>query len=192
MFRRTKSAEATSPGSNGTAAAAGAVKEGGKGRPTPTRKEAEAAAKARAKAVQSGKAATKQERAALNAKAREGMRKGDERYLPTRDKGPVRRFIRDYVDGRLCMAEFLVPVVLLMFVLSATDPVLANSISMTAFVLVIVDSLWMSYRLKRTLRAKFPDESHRGAVSYAIIRSMQIRWLRLPKPQVKLGGAPKA
>ena len=34
------------------------------------------------------------------AKQREALANGDERYLPARDKGPVRRFVRDYVDSR--------------------------------------------------------------------------------------------
>lgn len=40
------------------------------------------------------------------ARQREAMASGDERYLPVRDKGPVRRFARDYVDSRWCVAEF--------------------------------------------------------------------------------------
>ena len=47
---------------------------------------------------------------------REGMRTGDERYLPARDKGPVRRYVRDFVDARLCMAELLLPLLVLMMI----------------------------------------------------------------------------
>ena len=45
------------------------------------------------------------------------MRTGDERYLPARDKGPVKRFIRDYVDARLSIAEFLLPLLIVIMVL---------------------------------------------------------------------------
>ncbi len=45
----------------------------------------------------------------------------------------------------------------------------------------------MVFRLRRELRRRFPDESTKGAVGYGILRSLQLRWLRLPKPQVKLG-----
>lgn len=31
----------------------------------------------------------------------------------------------------------------------------------------------------------------KGTTFYAIMRLIQLRWLRLPKPQVKVGGAPK-
>ena len=106
MFRRTsktETAQRPTPPRQGP---------GAKGRPTPTRKEAEAAARERAKAPMDKKAAQKvlrERRAESNAKMREGMRTGDERYLPDRDKGPVKRFIRNFVDARLSIAEFLLP-----------------------------------------------------------------------------------
>jgi hypothetical protein len=42
-------------------------------------------------------------------------------------------------------------------------------------------------RVRRELRRRFPDQSTKGATGYAILRSIQLRWLRLPKPKVKLG-----
>ena len=52
-----------------------------------------------------------------SSKMREAMRTGDDRYLPARDQGPVRRFIRDYVDSRFWVLELMLPVmvVLLLF-----------------------------------------------------------------------------
>ena len=34
---------------------------------------------------------------------------------------------------------------------------------------------------------RFPDESTKGAVLYAFMRSMQMRFMRIPKAQVKIG-----
>jgi hypothetical protein len=189
VFRRTKSSD--SP----TTEQAAVAKEGGKGRPTPTRKEAEAARKARAKAAANPKAAPgkagRADRAAHNARVREAMRSGDERYLPQRDKGPVRRYIRDWVDARLCMAELLLPLLVVVMVSQAISPVLANGIWTATILLVALDTAWLTFRLRRALRAQFPDESQRGAVFYAVMRALQIRWLRMPKPQVRIGGAAK-
>lgn len=182
MFRRTKPAEA--------APATTPVKEGGKGRPTPSRREAEAAARARAKATVDRKAAAKTDRARRaqqSAKVREAMRTGDERYLPARDKGPVRRFIRDFVDSRLCMAELLLPLLILIMVTQPLSPTLSNGLWTTTVLLIVLDTTWLVFRLRRALNARFPKESHKGAVGYALLRAMQLRWLRLPKPQVKLG-----
>jgi hypothetical protein len=47
------------------------------------------------------------------------------------------------------------------------------------------------FRIKRALREKFPDESLKGTTFYTILRALQLRWLRMPKPRVKLGGAPR-
>ena len=178
LFRRTKP-EPSTPTVD--------AKEGGKGRPTPSRKEAEAAARARAKGVQDRKAATRAQRAEQNARVREGMRTGDERYLPARDKGPVRRFIRNYVDSRLCMAEFLLPLLVIILVAQPFAPGLSNGLWSATVLLVGLDTVWLTFRLRRTLRGRFPNDSHKGAIGYAILRSIQIRWLRLPKPQVRLG-----
>ena len=38
---------------------------------------------------------------------------GDEANLPLRDKGPAKRFIRDYVDARWNVGEFMLPVMVL-------------------------------------------------------------------------------
>ena len=187
VFRRTKPAE--------TAPQTTVVKDGGKGRPTPSRREAQAAARARAQGPQDKKGAaklTREQRAAQNARVREGMRTGDERYLPARDKGPVRRFVRDYVDARVCMAELLLPLLVVIMVTQPLAPGLSNGLWSATVLLVGLDTMWLVFRLRRLLREKFPNDSHKGATGYAILRSIQLRWLRLPKPQVKLGGAPKS
>jgi hypothetical protein len=119
------------------------------------------------------------------------MLTGDERYLPARDKGPVRRFCRDFVDSRRTTGEFLLPYFLVIFVLMSIPvppiPAVATYLWLLALVVVPVDLILLGRRLKRELRRRFPDESHRGAVAYAVMRATQIRRLRLPKPQVKPG-----
>jgi hypothetical protein len=186
LFRRTKSEETT--------AATPVEKEGGKGRPTPTRREAEAAAKARAKPPKTRREAAKQmreRRAQQQAKMREGLKTGDERYLPARDQGKVRRFVRDRIDSRLCMAEFLLPLLLIIMVLQYSGNAQLQSVSnglwTATILLVLVDTLFLVWRLKRDLKERFPDESHKGATFYGILRALQLRFLRLPKPRVKLG-----
>jgi Protein of unknown function (DUF3043) len=169
-------------------------KPGGKGRPTPTRKEAEAAAKARAKAPRSRKeqaAAQRSARLESGAKTRQAMRTGDDRYLPARDKGPVRRFIRDFVDSRISIMELLLPVLVVSLVLgysgSARLVVFGNALVMGALLLVLVDMLILRIRLHRQLARRFPDEPVKGTTFYAIMRAMQLKFLRMPKAMVKLG-----
>ena len=204
MFRRSDKSESTTP-SSPTAAPADAPAAGtprgtgAKGRPTPTRREAEAAAKARARAATDSKEARKlqrSKRAEESRKVRAGMKAGDERYLMARDKGPVKRFVRDFVDGRVSIAEFLLPLLLVTFLLQASgNPSLirfGGALWSTTILVVIIDTLWLVFRLKRALRARFPEENLRGTTFYGILRALQVRPLRTPKAKVRIGGAPKA
>jgi hypothetical protein len=195
LFRRTKS-EPAAPADQTTASvgssngAAGAAK--GKGRPTPSRKEAEAAARARAKAAQGSRGgatgATRADRAASSRRIREGMKAGDERYLPARDKGPVRRFVRDFVDRRLCLAELAIPLLFASLLVSASGLAGAgNGIMNATLLVVVVDSTVLWFRLRRELRRRFTDASTKGLLFYAMTRALQLRFLRIPKPQVRLG-----
>ena len=130
-----------------------------------------------------------------NSRVRQGMRSGDERYLPKRDQGPVKRFIRDFVDARVSIAEFLLPLLIVIMVLqySGNTSLIAfgRALWTTTLLVVALDTIWLLFRLKRALRAKFPDESLRGTTFYTILRILQLRWLRAPKTQVRIGGAPR-
>jgi hypothetical protein len=171
---------------------------GAKGRPTPTRKEAEAASRQRAKSTMDKKAAQRvlrERRTEQNQKMREGMRSGDERYFPQRDKGPVKRFIRDFVDSRLTVVEFLLPLLLVIWLMQAfggSSLVKFSSALWTTSILVVaVDTIWLIVRLRRGIRREFPEESLRGTTTYALMRVIQVRPLRQPKPRVRIGGKPK-
>jgi hypothetical protein len=187
LFRRSK----TETAPDAVTVTDPAVKPAGKGRPTPTRKEAEAAARARAKAALDPKASRREQRrqrAARSAQARQGMKEGDARYLPKRDQGPVRAFVRDFVDVRLNMAEFAVPILFASLLLSSAGQANLGSALINALMLVVIlDSLFLRWRLRRELRRRFPDESLKGTTFYAYMRALQLRFLRLPKPRVKLG-----
>ena len=191
MFRRTKSEQATTSSTESPA-----EKAGGKGRPTPTRKEAEAAAKARAKTPRTRKeqlAAQRQGRATSSKTIRQAMRDGDERYYPARDKGPVRRFVRDFVDVRFSLIELVIPLMLITLILgysgNSTLMSLGNSLLLLIVLVVIFDMLWLRFRLRREITRRFPDQSHKGLTYYAITRAMQMKFMRMPKPQVKIGQA---
>lgn len=170
----------------------------GKGRPTPSRKQAQAEAKRRARAAVDTKEARRQQRSKrseLARKQRQGMKEGDERYLMARDKGPVKRFTRDYVDARLSIAELLLPILVLALVLqsagSASMVNLGSSLMTTTILVVFADSAFAIWRLKRRLRAEMPDESLKGVTFYALMRMLQLRPTRIPKTRVKIGGRPK-
>ena len=174
------------------------VKDGGKGRPTPKRKDAEAATRERAKASLDSKAAQKlqrERRSAESRKVRDALRSGDERHMPARDRGPVKKFVRNYVDSRFCIAELLLPALLLIMVLSYSGNASARNLGFTLQTVVVVvtvlDTVWFIFRLRRKLRTELPDESLRGVTTYALTRAVQMRFMRLPKPTVRIGGSPR-
>jgi hypothetical protein len=185
VFRRTKSESDTVEVE---------AKPGGKGRPTPTRKEAEALARAKARAPRTRKelaARQRQVKSEDGRKIREGMKAGDERYLLPRDKGPVRRFIRDYIDSRFSILELLIPLLIIVMLLGYSGSQAMASASylvmLATFLFVIVDVVLLRLRLRKELIHRFPGESTKGTTWYAISRSMQMKFMRMPKAQVKIG-----
>ena len=167
----------------------------GKGRATPKRREAE---KGRRRAITAPPKDRKQAYREARERSREdrrvsmqALRTGDERHLPPRDRGPVRRYARDIVDARRSVAEFFLPLAVIILVLtyvgSETLQTAGSALWLALVVLIIIDSVLLARRLKRGLKRSFPDESQRGALPYALMRSMQIRRFRLPPPRIKAG-----
>ncbi|MFG3283813.1 DUF3043 domain-containing protein [Streptomyces sp. NPDC048111] len=171
--------------------------EAPKGRPTPKRSEAQTQRRRASTVPTDRKEAAKRQREARRvdmAKQREALANGDQRYLPARDKGPVRKFTRDFVDSRFSVAEMFLPLAVIILVLSMIRIGSLQNISLllwlVVIVLIVLDSIGLAFRLKRALAARFPDESKKGAVAYGLMRTLQMRRLRLPKPQVKRGERP--
>lgn len=166
------------------------VDASGKGRATPTRAEQEAARKRPlVPDTKEAKDRAKAELAAQREKARLGMAAGDDKYLTARDKGPQRKFVRDFVDAGWHLGEAVMPAMVVV-ILATFIPVLG--IQYWAFVglwififFVIGDMVLTSYRVKKAARAKWGDKTEKGLGWYAAMRSIQMRFLRLPKPQVK-------
>jgi Protein of unknown function (DUF3043) len=175
------------------------AKPAGKGRPTPKRRDAEKRNRQPITAPRTRKEAYRRERdvrprgsSADSKQIRQGIARGDERYLPRRDKGPVRKLARDYVDSRRTFGEFFMYLTILIVVASMAAP-LAVRIYLQSFGLpvmlavIIAESFFISSRVKKLARERFPDESTQGVGIYAVTRSMQIRRLRMPQARLKPG-----
>jgi hypothetical protein len=168
------------------------AREGGKGRPTPKRREAERGRRRVAAAPRDRKEAyrrTRDQQREQRARMMHGLKAGDERLLPKRDRGPVRRFARDLVDSRRSVGEFFLPLALIILILNFTKDAqiraIGGSLWILLVVLIIVDSVLLSRKLKKGLRRMHPDEGSKGVIPYALMRSMQIRRFRLPPPRMK-------
>jgi len=168
----------------------------GKGRPTPTRKEREAARK-RPLVPDDRKAARQASRAEVAAqreRARIGMERGEERFLPLRDKGPQKKYVRDYVDARWNVGEILLPlmvlVILTYFIPIAEVAIYALAAVWGFLLLVVIDCIFLARTLRKKLTAKYGADKVEKVGWYAAMRAAQLRALRLPKPQVKRGQYP--
>ncbi|GAA4123489.1 DUF3043 domain-containing protein [Knoellia locipacati] len=172
-------------------------REGAKNRPTPKRREQEAARRRPLVETDRKKArnADRSKRREQMAKQRQAMLTGDETHLPPRDKGPAKRFIRDYVDARWGIGEFMLPVMLIVLALSFVRQSWAMLI---VFVMVygliaaaVIDTFLMWRRVRRKLVAKFGESAvARGDGFYAAMRAFQMRRTRMPRPIVARGSYP--
>jgi hypothetical protein len=168
----------------------------GKGAPTPSRAQQEAARK-RPLVPNDRKEAAKQARAKAaesRERARVGMAVGDERYLPMRDRGPQKKYVRDYVDARFSVGEVLIPVMFAVILLTFIPDPAVQSIGILAlwafFLVAVADVVVLGFLLNRKLAAKFGADKVERVRWYAAMRALQLRPLRLPKPQVKRGKYP--
>jgi Protein of unknown function (DUF3043) len=176
----------------------------GKGRPTPKRSEAQGRRRSPVTAPTNRKEAYRLQRdrdKTLRARQREGALRGEERYLQARDRGPVRKFARDWVDARRLPGQYFLPAVLVIMLLSMIPfPLPVRQVVLSVYTLslpvvmlaVLATALYTAFRVKKEAAAKFPEEELRGVGFYAAMRSCQIRPLRFPKPTLLPGGLPVA
>lgn len=130
-----------------------------------------------------------------NRVAQERMASGDERYLLPRDKGEVRRYVRDWVDSRKFINEWVMPaaiVLLVVMLLGNYNPNFANWVSIISMVFIAIfaiEGIWLARKCNSSVRLKFPGttEAGFGLGFYAYSRATQPRKWRTPKPRVERG-----
>jgi hypothetical protein len=168
----------------------------GKGRPTPRRSEAQGRRPGppppppttRREAYKR----TREQQAARRAESRQGAARGDDAYLPARDRGPVRKLVRDVVDARRNVGSLFLVVAFVTlignFVPNLAVKTYAMFLLMGFFLLLIVDSIVLGRRIKKKVAERFPEtQTSRGLVWYGVSRATMIRRWRFPKPDVPLG-----
>jgi hypothetical protein len=166
----------------------------GKGRPTPKRRDADPRARGPVAPPPTNRREAyrriKQQNADKRAVVRESARAGEDSAMAARDRGPVRRLVRDIVDTRRSVASAFLPFAALFLAgYFLPDPRVQQYLVLLwtmFFLLVIVDSTSLGLRIRKLVKARFPDETvkMRGLVFYGIQRSTMIRRWRFPKPAV--------
>lgn len=172
----------------------------GKGRPTPKRSVAE---KKRAPVVaptnrRDAARLARQQRAVRRNDARKALVSGsDERALPARDRGPVRRYVRDWVDARRTLSEFMLPAIVILwlpsiFTTGKTQQTVSAILSIVVLVLLL-ELIAMLVLLRRAIVRTFPEggPGRQGALRYGGMRLAALRMFRLPKPAVRRGEEPR-
>lgn len=165
----------------------------GKGRPTPRRRDREAELKR--PLVSNNRKEARARLTKERERARLGLANGEERFLPLRDKGPQKKWVRDYVDARWNFGEFLIPIMFAVIIATFLPSLEAQFIAIVVlwafFLITIVDAFLVGARVRKGLRAKYgEDKVENGVRWYAAMRALQMRGLRLPKAQVKRGEKP--
>jgi hypothetical protein len=120
------------------------------------------------------------------------MMSGDERYLTSRDRGPQRKMVRDLVDSRFTVGELVLPGLVVVVMVTFVDSIEVQFYSLVAmwalFLAVAFDAFMHGIRVKSKLKERYgADKVEKGVRWYAAMRSIQMRSLRIPKPQVKRG-----
>ena len=183
LFRRRS--EGTEPTTTAPAPAPAPVPGARKDRPTPTRREAEAARRQRVNRTLTPKEAR---RAAAEQSRAQRMR-----TLSAREAAPEKALMRDYVDARFSLGEFLLPSLVVILALSFATVAFPRASAITTlmmyvFILAVLADCYILWRgFKRVLAERLPDAPTRGLMMYGINRSIQIRRFRMPAPRLTRG-----
>jgi Protein of unknown function (DUF3043) len=165
----------------------------GKGRPTPKRSESERKRRP-TNAPGDRKEANRQYRERQRgerARRQQGLQKGEQWALPSRDRGPVKALARDYVDSRRRLSEFymygLVVLLVLLFVPSQAVKAFVPLGVLAAVLIMLMEGILIGRGIRSLAQKRLPGESTQGVRLYAAMRALQIRQLRVPKPRIKPG-----
>jgi hypothetical protein len=172
------------------------VRASGKGRPTPKRNEAQGRRPGPPPPPPTTRKEAykrmREQQAARRTETRQGAARGDDAYLPARDRGPVRKLVRDIVDARRNVGSFFLAIAGVALIGTIVPSLVvrnyASFLLFGFFLLLIVDSVFLGRRIKQKVTERFPEtQKTRGLAWYGISRSTMIRRWRFPKPDVALG-----
>ena len=173
-----------------------------KGRPTPRRKDAQPKRHTLAPVVtRDEKKRLREETRVARLASREAYMRGEESALPARDRGPARRFVRDYIDARRSIGEYFLPIIFIVLLLTLIPTsttvgdnkgipitqLLSIGVMYSVLLVSVLDGFILTRKIRKAVTARFPDAPVKGLGMYGWLRSTQMRRMRTPKPQVKAG-----
>ena len=155
---------------------------------TPTRKQAEAARMERLHPTLTPKQQRKADREARYDARMQAMDRAE--------RAPHRALLRDFVDARWTIAEFMMPAMILMMSISMAtmmwSPALSNYIALGLWLLLLltfvnIGFMWRSF--KKVLQERHPGTPTKGLLMYMFNRALMIRRFRRPAARIKRGDA---
>ena len=81
----------------------------------------------------------------------------------------------------------LLVLMVLLFVRIPAVQQLVPLVVLAAVLVMVVEGVFLGYRVRALVQERLPGESTRGVWMYAAMRALQIRRLRMPKPRVTPG-----
>jgi hypothetical protein len=115
------------------------------------------------------------------------------KVMSAREAVPEKALLRDYVDARFSLGEFLLPSLVIILATSFLGTAVPSityitTIAMYLFILAVLFDCYLLWRgFKRVLADRLPGTSTRGLLMYGMNRAIQIRRFRLPAPRLKRG-----
>lgn len=109
------------------------------------------------------------------------------------EASPERQLLRDYVDTRWTINEFLFPGMILIMaatMLTINNVALSSYIAFGLWILMAmaIINTWIMWRgFKRLLAERHPGAEKRGLLMYMFNRAMMIRRFRRPTPRIARG-----
>jgi hypothetical protein len=179
----------------------------GKGRPTPKRSEAEAtryrsltgsttSGRGPKSTAAPGRKLTPEEKTKVRSERDrqvQAMRRGEEWALQARDRGPMKKLARDYVDAHRRPSEFYMYalIVLVVALVAGKSHKALNAdleyLLLAIIAVIVVDAILLRRSISKLAKERLPGESSRGIAFYAIMRALQLRRFRNPSPRIKPG-----
>lgn len=137
------------------------------------------------------KAREREERRMQQEYRRERMAAGDDDYVLPRDKGPVRRFARDWVDSNWTPISWLFPVVLFLLIFTMIPNYsiqrFVQYLMYFCFIVLLVETFRICITVSHRAEKEFPNKGKKETGFrlgwYAFMRATQPRHWRNPVPQ---------
>jgi hypothetical protein len=170
-----------------------------KGRPTPKRRDA-APRRQPVSAPRTSKEASqwRKQQAATPARAggpakmtnqelRAARMRGEESALARKDRGPARKYARDWVDTRRMASNYLL-ILFPLYLASLLMPLL-TAVAAAMLLILIAECAFAARRIKREIDQRFGKtrETALGLTFYVLGRAYLPRRWRIPKPTHEIG-----